>query len=413
MKSSRITSLVLTAALCRYGHAYAQQPPDVVQSDAEQNTAMGTGALQSASVPPNPNAPDSYNDTAVGFNALNSNIIGTNNTAIGTNALATNTIGYGNTATGSFALHLNTTGVDNTAAGISAMEWNTSGVENTASGFLALQLNTTGNNNTALGAYALWNSSTASENTAAGHGALVTNTTGSYNTASGSAALSGNVSGSYNVAAGFESMASNTTGSDNTAIGLNALGTNQGGSNNIAIGANAGYYIRGSRYNIDIGNTGNQQDVGLIRIGTSGQQSAAYIAGISGAHVTGSAVYVTSTGQLGVLASSERYKTGIAPMGASTEKLDQLRPVTFRLKTDAKRTVQYGLIAEEVAKVYPELVIRDGADKIQGVRYEELAPMLLNEAQQQRKEIDQLKQQLAQLQAMVKLQTKSELVAER
>lgn len=113
-----------------------------------------------------------------------------------------------------------------------------------------------------------------------------------------------------------------------------------------------------------------------------------YIAGITGAHVTGSAVYISSTGQLGVLASSERYKTAIAPMArSSTERLQLLHPVTFHLKTDPKGDVQYGLIAEEVARVYPELVIRDDAGKIQGVRYEELAPMLLNEAQQQQQQI--------------------------
>ena len=125
------------------------------------------------------------------------------------------------------------------------------------------------------------------------------------------------------------------------------------------------------------------QITGTIRIGTPTTQLATYVAGISSAKVTGSAVYVTSTGQLGVLASSERFKTAIADMGPSSGKLQQLRPVTFRLKTDRHGSTQYGLIAEEVAKVYPELVIRDDAGQIQGVRYEELAPMLLNEVQQQ------------------------------
>jgi Chaperone of endosialidase len=113
--------------------------------------------------------------------------------------------------------------------------------------------------------------------------------------------------------------------------------------------------------------------------------------------VTGAAVYVTSSGQLGVLASSERYKTAIVPMGAGTEKLSELKPVSFHLKTEPNGAVQYGLIAEEVAQVYPELVIRDAAGKIQGVRYDELAPMLLNEVQKQAAEIQQLKQQQKQL----------------
>ena len=131
----------------------------------------------------------------------------------------------------------------------------------------------------------------------------------------------------------------------------------------------------------------------VIRIGTGA--AATYISGISNAKVTGSAVYVTSTGQLGVQASSERYKTAIASMGSNSSKLAQLRPVTFRLKTDPEGVTQYGLIAEEVAKVYPELVIHDAAGKIEGVRYEELAPMLLNEAQQEHQTVASQAQKLA------------------
>jgi hypothetical protein len=131
------------------------------------------------------------------------------------------------------------------------------------------------------------------------------------------------------------------------------------------------------------------------------------IAGISGASVSGSAVYVSSTGQLGLLSSSERFKTAITPMGATTGKLDELRPVTFQYKTDPQGARQYGLIAEEVAEVYPELVVRDAKGKIISVRYDELAPMLLNEVQQ-------LKQQLVEMHAALdKLQSKDERVAQR
>ena len=174
----------------------------------------------------------------------------------------------------------------------------------------------------------------------------------------------------------------------------------------------------------------------MIRIGTQGTQTKTYVAGISDAQITGAAVYVTSSGRLGVLASSERYKTAITPMGANTEKLPLLRPVSFHLKSDPAGAVQYGLIAEEVDKVYPELVIRDDTGKIQGVRYDELAPMLLNEVQQQQAtirlqaaEIRDLKlqqkdrlaaqdQQLQNLQRqmaalLAKLQSKDELVAQR
>jgi trimeric autotransporter adhesin len=134
-----------------------------------------------------------------------------------------------------------------------------------------------------------------------------------------------------------------------------------------------------------------------LRIGTPGTHTAEYIAGIESTKVTGNAVYVTSKGELGVLASAERYEIKIQPMGANTEKLQQLRPVTFHLKTDPNGMVQYGLIAEQVNKVYPELVIRDQAGAIQGVRYDELAPMLLNEVQQQKSRLREMQRQVAEL----------------
>jgi hypothetical protein len=163
---------------------------------------------------------------------------------------------------------------------------------------------------------------------------------------------------------------------------------------------------------------------GVIRIGTTATQKATYIAGIYSTSVSGNAVMVSSMGQLGVAVSSERFKTAIALMGSTSGKLQQLRPVTFHLKTDPKGALQYGLIAEEVAKVYPELVIRGEKGRIDGVRYDELAPMLLNEVQKQAAEIRDLKQQqkavgemqkqLADMHAaLVKLQAKDELVAQR
>ncbi len=191
------------------------------------------------------------------------------------------------------------------------------------------------------------------------------------------------------------------------------------------MGYQAAYNLTSGSNTIEIGNLGGAGDNNLIRIGSG--QTAAFVAGITGAHITGSAVYVTSSGQLGVLASSERYKTAIAPMGGSTGKLWNLRPVTFHLKSDPKGALQYGLIAEEVAKVYPELVIRDEAGHIQGVRYEELAPMLLNEVRKQAAEIRDLKQQRQQFAtqselkalkkqlqaALLKLRASDSLVAQR
>jgi hypothetical protein len=144
-----------------------------------------------------------------------------------------------------------------------------------------------------------------------------------------------------------------------------------------------------------MGNVGEAAESGVIRIGTAGTQSKTFMAGIEGSKITGAAVYVNASGQLGVLASSERYKTAIAPLGPNSAKLGQLRPVSFHLKSDPTGAVQYGLVAEDVDKVYPELVIRDQAGEIQGVRYEELAPMLLSEVQRQASEIRHLEQQVA------------------
>jgi hypothetical protein len=153
------------------------------------------------------------------------------------------------------------------------------------------------------------------------------------------------------------------------------------------MGYRAAYNVGSGSNIIEIGNEGAGADSNVIKIGTQGTQVSAYMAGIYGNPLTGSAVYVTSSGELGVQGSSERFKTSIKPMGSSTEKLEALRPVNFLYKTDSTKTLQYGLIAEEVDKVYPELVIRDDSGKIQGVRYEELAPMLLNELQQEKRQL--------------------------
>jgi len=276
-------------------------------------------------------------------------------------------------------LFFNTTGNDNTAFGYGALNANTTGAANAASGANALPSNTIGDYNTASGVNALYSNTIADYNTASGFGALYSN------------------NGNSNTASGYEALYANTSGTQNTATGLHALASNTTGSNNIAEGYHGGYNLTTGSNNIDIGNVGVAGEGGAIRIGTTSTQTAAYIAGISTAKVTGSAVYVTSAGQLGVLASSERYKTAIAPMGSDTEKLAQLRPVSFKIKTDPAGTRQYGLIAEEVAKVYPELVIRDASGRIDGVRYEELAPMLLNEVQQQQQRIAAQAAQMSEL----------------
>jgi Chaperone of endosialidase len=363
---SQWTVMLVFALSTVGGIVHATQPPDVVQSDGYGNTAMGTDALY---------------DLTYGY--------------------------YYNTGAGYLALYVNQTGQYNTAFGAAAL------LENTAS------------YNTAVGTFALEVNGAGSSNTAVGYEALGQNTGGGDNTAVGQQALYSNTGGLFNVAVGQGALQANLNGSSNTAVGETAL-LNSTGGGNIAIGEKAGLSLTTGNSNIYIGNSGTDES-DTIRIGGS-VQTATYVAGIYGSHVTGSAVYVTSSGQLGVLASSERFKTAIAPMGGETAKLQQLRPVTFQLKTDSAGTRQYGLIAEEVAKVFPELVIRDDGGNIQGVRYEELAPMLLNElqiqeqkiaAQDQRAatqdvEISHLKTQLADIHAaLLTLQSKDQLVARR
>jgi hypothetical protein len=331
-------------------------------------------------------------NTATGIAALQFNTTGAANTATGAGALRENVTGTYDTAVGSLALYSTTTGSNNVAVGAGAMFSNTTGAYNVAVGSYTLSRNTTGNNNTASGTYALLLNSTGRANTATGRNALYSNATGSFNDASGYYALLHNTTGTDNVAGGPYALRANTTGSANTASGNSALEFNTTGNGNTAIGSVAGIGLTTGSYNTYVGYnvSGTAAENYVTRIGVNihdpnvAGTPTTYVAGIYNTPLSGNTVVVTSTGQLGVAAvSSERFKTDIAAMGVNTEKLEQLRPVTFKLKTDTSGTVQYGLIAEEVARVYPELVIRDQNGRIDGVRYDELAPMLLNEMQKE------------------------------
>jgi trimeric autotransporter adhesin len=265
--------------------------------------------------------------------------------------------------------------------------------------------------NTAMGTDALLNLpvsaayNTSVGNTAAGDDALYNNSTGANNTAVGYMALFSNTTGKGNEAHGVNALYSNTTGIRNIGMGSNALYDNATGSYNIAVGFDAGYNVTNGSNNIEIGTPGSSGDNDTIQIGVQDTQTSTSIAGIYGTPVSGSAVYVTSTGRLGVQASSERFKTDIATMPELSTKLHQLRPVTFHYKTDPKGVRQFGLIAEEVDKVYPELVIRDEKGQIQGVHYEELAPMLLREVQKQQSVLQRQEAELHAQQAMLKSQS--------
>src|SRR5262249_51324359 len=191
---------------------------------------------------------------------------------------------------------------------------------------------------------------------------------------------------------------SNATGSYNTALGYQAL-YNSTGSRNLALGYNAGYKLTSGDKNIYVGNSGVASESATMRLGSA--QTRTFITGIRGVHLgrTGVAVVINSSGQLGTLVSSARYKHDIQDMREGSQGLYHLRPVTFRYKQDAQGQQQYGLIAEEVAKVYPELVVKGADGKVESVQYHELIPMLLNEVQRQRQKLEAQAQELAEVKA--------------
>ena len=311
------------------------------------------------------------------------------NTFLGEDALINNTtgIGIGNTATGYQALFSNTTGFANTADGAGALTANTTGTNNTATGTGALQFNVTG-----------------AENTANGDGALGQNTTGSYNTASGAYALEANTNGVDNTATGIEALIFNSTGSNNTAIGASALEKNTTGNSNIAVGFAAGISLTTGSNNIEIGNAGVAGESRTIRIGTRQTHRTTFVAGISGATVpTGVPVIVDATGHLGTTTSSARFKEAVKPMDKASEALLALKPVTFRYKRDLdpEGIPQFGLVAEEVEKVNPDLVARDDEGKPYTVRYDAVNAMLLNEFLKEHREVQELKSTAAKQEATI------------
>jgi len=302
-----------------------------------------------------------------------------------------------NTAKGEEALFSLATGIGNTGIGYQALYTNADGNYNTAIGVEALLNNTTGFNNTAIGIGALANNSEGSNNTATGGFALSINRTGNDNTATGVHALEDNSEGSSNTANGESALWSNATGNINTAIGVEALGHNTTGSENIGLGFSAGSNLTTGDSNIDIGNRGIAGESSTIRIGNP-NQTRTFVTGIFNATTSGgTAVFINSSGQLGTVSSSRRFKKEIKPMEQASEAILSLKPVTFHYKSDAANTPQFGLIAEEVAEVNPDLVVRDGNGEIYTVRYEAVNAMLLNEFLKQHRKVEEQEATIAQL----------------
>ena len=405
------------------------------------NTAVGDAVLQSNTT--------GAGNTAIGgrfdVGALNANTTGYANTAIGVSVLVHSTTGTKNTAAGLDALFWLDGGDGNIALGCDAAlnlntgsnnidigtdtgnESNTIRIGNVfattyfdgtphppqtntyiagidgvtvaqgravfvgTNGHLGTT-NTTGFDNTALGDGALLSNTTGDENTALGVAALQFNTTGNANTATGVQALQNNTAGNSNTADGLGALFHNATGNNNTASGVGSLNSNTTGIGNIALGTNAGFNLTTGNNNIDIGNLGVAAEANTIRVGTEGTQTATFIAGISGTTVAKSvAVFVDATGHLGTKGSSERFKDQIKPMGEASNGILALKPVSFRYKKeiDPERALQFGLVAEDVAKVNPDLVARDAKGELYTVRYDAVNAMLLNEFLKEHRKVEE------------------------
>jgi Chaperone of endosialidase len=309
------------------------------------------------------------------------------NTAEGQSALLNLTTGGFNTAVGFRSLSSNSTGALNTAIGAGTLLSNTAD-ENAATGAGALLSNVTGNHNTANGAFTLLSNTEGSGNVANGHSALFSNGTGNGNTAVGASALFANTEGRVNTATGIGALVSNTTGAANTATGASALGENTIGENNTAIGTLAGLnQITGSG-NVYIG-AGIQ--------GINGENNSCYISSIFGQTcVGGIPVLVNSNNKLGTTTSSKRFKREIRPMDRASEGLLLLKPVNFRYhkQIDPEGNLQFGLVAEEVEKVNPALIIRDASGQPYTVRYDAVNAMLLNEFLKEHRRVKKLEANL-------------------
>ena len=304
--------------------------------------------------------------------------------------------GYPNftTAEGTKALQNLTTGAGNTGVGWYSLFSVTAAGFNTGVGAGTLALNIAAAN-TAIGAGALLNNTTGYANTANGAAALIHNGTGFQNAAFGTNALFDNTDGHDNAAVGDSALVRNTSGVDNTACGASALNNNTTGNFNIALGRSAGENVTTADSVICIGTN-------VAGANVSQTTWIGNVYGVTTQSGTTAPVIVSDTGQLGTAASSERFKKDITTMDKASEVIMGLRPVTFHYKSDAKETPQFGLIAEEVAKVNPALVLPDKEGKPFTVRYDQVNAMLLNEFLKEHRKVQELEANAAGQQREIK-----------
>jgi Chaperone of endosialidase len=335
---------------------------------------------EAQAVVPSPDGGYPGGNTAEGQNALFSRTTGGYNTAVGFFSLRALTAGNFNTATGAGTL-LSNTGDENTATGAGALLSNTAGAFNTAIGGFALLSNQGGVRNSAVGSRALSAHTMGDFNNAVGAFALASDTEGQGNNAVGDEAMFNNTSGSNNTAMGDSALHANTIGAENTAIGRNALSNNATGSDIIALGAHAGEGVTMADHVICIGHSG------------ANVSNSCFIGHIYGAMIdpaTAINVGIDASGKLGTTTSSRRFKRDIKPMDKASDAILALKPVSFHYKSDSRSTPCFGLIAEEVAEVSPDLVVREKNGETLSVRYDQVNAMLLNEFLKEHKRMQEL-----------------------
>ncbi len=366
--SPAVAGLLISLLLVCFGFAPMAQAvgPDTDGTIPGSNNGEGSGVLV--------NLTNGIWNTGTGFQALNHLTGGNQNTATGLRALFSDTSGGFNTATGVYSLFSNTSGFFNSATGAYSLANNTEGNGNTANGYSALYYNTEGQ-----------------YNTATGFGALYKNTEGTTNTANGYETLYFNTAGA-NTATGYQALISNTTGVGNTANGLLALHNNSTGDHNTALGIGAGNLVFTAS--------------NVIAIGTPGANvsDSCYIGQIFGATSSGgTAVFITSDGKLGTTTSARRFKEEIKPMEQASEALFALKPVTFRYKKgiDPQGIPQFGLVAEDVEAVNPDLVVRDKEGKVNTVPYEAVNAMLLNEFLKEHRKVEEQSRKVQEQEATI------------
>ncbi len=395
-------------------------------TSGQANTAIGESALHSNTT--------AYYNTATGYAALTSNTTGNHNIAYGYQALFSNTIGYFNSAFGETALRNNTTGSGNTALGSSALVANGSGWSNVAVGIDAQFYNFGRSNivavgdsslyfndftspsgdsataNTALGSKTLYTNRTGAYNTATGYQALYSNYSGYYNNADGVKALWSNSSGNYNTATGFQALTASTTGSFNTAYGYLALQQNTTGSNNASFGDNTGPTSSSLSNTTCLGSGAQASSSNEVVLGNA-SVSSLYCQGAYAATTAASAnMVVTASGQIMRSTSSARYKTDIHDLDINTDRLYDLRPVSYISKIDGKP--YFGLVAEDVAKVIPDLAeYARSKDVIPGstsdalipdaVKYPMLSVLLLEELKKEHAKVETEEQQVESAEKMI------------